>query len=69
MKPIEPPRLGRWISGNGNPAVTVAEVAFSDDDPGFFLVTVEPDGDLLDGIELDPQEWLDFVADMALNPA
>ncbi|MGE5472379.1 MAG: hypothetical protein ACM3X0_16410 [Bacteroidota bacterium] len=65
---MEKPAAGVWKSGQGFPPVTVTVVRQFADADGYFLARVSVEGDPLD-LELDPDEWRNFVAANGLTPS
>lgn len=61
------PVIGRWYSSKGYPAVTVNSVVCTDGESEFFLVLASVDGDSIP-LELDSDEWKNYVSDLALSP-
>ncbi|MDR2366410.1 MAG: hypothetical protein LBD68_11270 [Zoogloeaceae bacterium] len=69
----EPPALGRYVSQNGRASCTVSDVSVIDSEedapgaPPYFVVTVDEDGDPLDGLEFSPDEWREYAELHALT--
>lgn len=61
------PVIGRWYSSKGYPVVTVNEVVCVEGEDEFFLVLASVEGDSIP-LELDSDEWKNYVSDLALSP-